>query len=112
MTNNANPHPHNKKINQSINLSPPEQVPQKEAVQVPLQLTEAQTPQEVALALPRPQEEVVALLLQRETRQGTREGAAEEGAAPHTVQDSQRQVCPFFHDVCFFLSFQSQPIAM
>lgn len=68
------------------------QVSQKEAVQVPLQLPEAQTPQEVALALPGPQEEVVAVVLERETRQGAGEGAAEEGAAPHTVQDSQRQV--------------------
>lgn len=71
------------------------QVSQKEAVQVPFQLTEAQTPQEVALALPRPQEEVVAVLLQRETRQGAREGAAEERPAPHTIQDSQRQVDGF-----------------
>lgn len=71
------------------------QVSQKEAVQVPFQLTEAQTSQEVALALPRPQEEVVAVLLQRETRQGAREGAAEERPAPHTIQDSQRQVDGF-----------------
>lgn len=72
------------------------QVPQKEAVQVPFQLKEAQTSQEVTLALPRPQEEVVAVLLERETRQGAREGAAEERAAPHTVQDSQRQVDGFW----------------
>lgn len=71
------------------------QVSQKEAVQVPFQLTEAQTSQEVALALPRPQEEVVTVLLQRETRQGAREGAAEERPAPHTIQDSQRQVDVF-----------------
>lgn len=68
------------------------QVSQKEAFQVPFQLKEAQAPQEVTLALPRPQEEVVAVLLERETRQGAGEGAAEERAAPHTIQDSERQV--------------------
>lgn len=68
------------------------QVSQKEALQVPFQLEEAQTPQEVEVALARPQEEVVAVLLERETRQGAREGAAEEGAAAHPVQDSQRWV--------------------